>query len=125
MQGVCSGPHASIADAAFLFRILCAWLRCQVKANLVVLNLSQHTDSSDLLGGFRPVEARHSLVPLLPAFYDLVQQTWPRGRNDDYLSRVMKAAQRSKWAVVSKAVGAAVAKVGLSGCGLPALGGCT
>ena len=85
-----------------------------MQAKLVVLNLSQHTDSSDLLGGFRPVEARHSLAPLLPAFYSLVQGTWPRGRNDDYLSRVMKAAQRSKWNVVSKAVTAAVEKVGSS-----------
>lgn len=77
----------------------------------MVLNLSQHTDSSDLLGGFRPVEARHSLAPLLPSFYTLVQRTWPRGRNDDYLSRVMKAAQRGKWSVVSKAVGTAAEKV--------------
>jgi midasin (ATPase involved in ribosome maturation) len=38
----------------------------------VVLNLSQQTDSSDLLGGFRPVEARDALAPLLPAFSDLV-----------------------------------------------------
>lgn len=44
----------------------------QAGANLVVLNLSQQTDSSDLLGGFRPVEARDALGPLLPAFSDLV-----------------------------------------------------
>ena len=44
----------------------------QVGARLVVLNLSQQTDSSDLLGGFRPVEARDALAPLLPAFSDLV-----------------------------------------------------
>ena len=44
----------------------------QAGANLVVLNLSQQTDSSDLLGGFRPVEARDALAPLLPAFSDLV-----------------------------------------------------
>ena len=94
-------PHINIFQCT-------AW---QVNAKLVVLNLSQHTDSSDLLGGFRPVEARHSVAPLLPAFYSLVQRTWPRGRNDDYLSRVMKSAQRNKWNVVTKAVAAAVDKV--------------
>ena len=77
----------------------------------MVLNLSQHTDSSDLLGGFRPVDARHSVTPLLPGFYALVQRTWPRGRNNEYLSRVMKAAHRGRWNVVSKALGAAVIKV--------------
>jgi midasin (ATPase involved in ribosome maturation) len=47
----------------------------QAGANLVVLNLSQQTDSSDLLGGFRPVEARDALAPLLPAFSDLVSSS--------------------------------------------------
>ena len=34
-------------------------------APLTVLNLSQQTDSSDLLGGFRPVQPRDALLPLL------------------------------------------------------------
>lgn len=59
--------HAEIVMMAF-----------QAGAHLVVLNLSQQTDSSDLLGGFRPVEARDALAPLLPAFNDLVR--WD-GRN--------------------------------------------
>ncbi len=37
----------------------------QAGAKLVVLNLSQQTDSSDLLGGFRPVQPRDALLPLL------------------------------------------------------------
>lgn len=40
----------------------------QVDSNLVVLNLSQQTDSADLLGGFQPVEPRHALLPLLEHF---------------------------------------------------------
>ncbi len=40
----------------------------QVGTNLVVLNLSQQTDSADLLGGFQPVEPRHALLPLLDRF---------------------------------------------------------
>ena len=40
----------------------------QVGARLVALNLSQQTDSSDFVGGFRPVEARTALLPLLDAF---------------------------------------------------------
>lgn len=42
-------------------------------AKLVVLNLSQQTDSSDLLGGFRPVQPAEAVLPLLDRFADLVR----------------------------------------------------
>lgn len=45
----------------------------QVGAKLVVLNLSQQTDSSDLLGGFRPVQPAEAVLPLLDRFADLVR----------------------------------------------------
>lgn len=35
---------------------------------MVVLNLSQQTDSADFLGGFQPVEPHHALLPLLDRF---------------------------------------------------------
>ncbi len=40
----------------------------QAGTRLVVLNLSQQTDSADFLGGFRPMEPREALLPLLNAF---------------------------------------------------------
>ncbi len=40
----------------------------------MVLNLSQQTDSSDLLGGFRPVQPAEAVLPLLDRFADLVRQ---------------------------------------------------
>lgn len=40
----------------------------QVGVTLVVLNLSQQTDSADLLGGFQPVDPSHALLPLLEHF---------------------------------------------------------
>ena len=43
-------------------------LLLQVGAKLVVLNLSQQTDSGDLLGGFQPVDPSHALLPLLEHF---------------------------------------------------------
>jgi hypothetical protein len=44
----------------------------------VAFNLSQQTDSSDLLGGFKPVGAQESLLPLLAPFQELVRRTWAR-----------------------------------------------
>jgi hypothetical protein len=47
-------------------------------APLLVFNLSQQTDAADLLGGFRPVEPRDALAPLLPTFSALIRRTWTR-----------------------------------------------
>lgn len=43
---------------------------------LVSFNMSAQTDSADLLGGFKPVEARDALLPLLAPFLDLMRRTW-------------------------------------------------
>jgi midasin len=82
-----------------------------VGARLVVLNLSQQTDSSDLLGGFRPVEARAALAPLLAQFQELVADTWTRGRNAEFLARVARVAERRKWPQLLAAFRSALRKV--------------
>jgi len=82
----------------------------QVGAKLVVLNLSQQTDSSDLVGGFKPVEPRDALLPLLDTFQRLVRLTWSKGNNEDFLGRVTKYAQRQKWSSLLKAFQTAVQK---------------
>ena len=86
----------------------------QVGAKLVVLNLSQQTDSSDLVGGFKPVEPRDALLPLLDTFQRLVRLTWSKGNNEDFLGRVTKYAQRQKWSSLLKAFQTAVQKAGSS-----------
>ncbi|GFR41368.1 hypothetical protein Agub_g2051, partial [Astrephomene gubernaculifera] len=82
-----------------------------VGANLVSFNLSQQTDSSDLLGGFKPVEPRDALAPLLPTFTSLIRRTWTRGNNDEYLSRVAKLAERRKWSQLLAAFRGALSKL--------------
>ena len=77
----------------------------------MVLNLSQQTDSSDLLGGFRPVEARAALAPLLARFQELVADTWTRGRNAEFLARVARVAERRKWPQLLAAFRSALRKV--------------
>ena len=51
----------------------------------------------------------------LPCSQDLVRRTWARGRNDEFLARALKYAQRRKWPALLKAFHAAVAKVGSPG----------
>jgi midasin len=85
----------------------------QVGAKLVVVNLSQQTDSSDLIGGFRPLQPADPVVALLPGFIDLVRRTWQRGNNDEFLDRVVKMATKRRWQQLVKAYRTAVQKTGL------------
>ncbi|KAG1662050.1 hypothetical protein FOA52_005297, partial [Chlamydomonas sp. UWO 241] len=80
-------------------------------ATLVAFNLSQQTDSSDLLGGFKPVDARDALLPLLQPFNALVRKTYSRGNNDEFLGRCAKLAERRKWGQLLQAFKAGLAKV--------------
>ena len=38
-------------------------------------------------------------------------RTWPRGRNADYVGRVLKSAQEGQWALVVRAIRAAADRV--------------
>lgn len=81
-----------------------------VQSKLVVINVSQQTDSSDLIGGFKPLQPSEGLRSILPEFINLVRRTWTRGNNEEFISRVVKLAQRQRWEHLRKAFQAAVAK---------------
>jgi midasin len=49
-----------------------------VGAKLMAFNMSQQTDSSDLLGGYKPVGVGEALLPLLEPFGELLRRTWRR-----------------------------------------------
>lgn len=68
VQPLLTGSQPSILPVAYP----------QVGAKLVAFNLSQQTDSSDLLGGFKPVDVRDALLPLLAPFLALVQRTFSK-----------------------------------------------
>ena len=95
-------------------------IAARVQAKLVVVNLSQQTDSSDLIGGFRPLQPADAVVALLAGFVDLVRRTWQRGNNDEYLDRVVKLATKRKWRLLIKAFRSAVQKIGLEATGAAA-----
>lgn len=84
----------------------------QVGAKLVVLNLSQQTDSSDLLGGFRPVQPHDALRPLLGQIQTLFQRTWKQGAtNRAWLDAVTRLANRRDWPRLIQAFRDAIKKV--------------
>lgn len=79
----------------------------QVGATLRVLNLSQQSDSSDLMGGFRPIDPATTVLPLLDPLPGLLQATWPKGDHGPFLQRLQQYAARGKWAALLTALAAA------------------
>lgn len=71
-----------------------AW---QLGVSLTVLNMSQQTDSTDFLGGFKPVEAQGVCIPLFETFNVLFRDTFPKKKNAQLLEHVQQFAEKRKW----------------------------
>jgi len=64
---------------------------------LISLNLSHQTESSDLLGGFKPVDARIPASALQERFLELFGGTFSRRKNAKFEESVRKAVGEGKW----------------------------
>ncbi|KAI0087051.1 hypothetical protein BDY19DRAFT_324469 [Irpex rosettiformis] len=64
---------------------------------LISLNLSNQSESSDIIGGFRPVDARIPAVELYERFLELFGGTFSRKKNAHFEESVRKAVQEGKW----------------------------
>ncbi|KAG0206795.1 AAA ATPase midasin [Mortierella sp. GBA30] len=86
--------------------------------NLTVINLSQQSDSSDLLGGFKPVDVKVLAVPLKNMFDELFSRTFSRKKNQQFINLVDKYYVHNKWDALiktwSKAVEMAESKLDTS-----------
>ncbi|KAI2639493.1 midasin [Hypomontagnella submonticulosa] len=70
---------------------------------LVAVNLSQQSEVGDLLGGFKPVNARSLAVPLKEEFEDLFASTGISvSKNQKYLEQIGKCTAKGQWTRVSK-----------------------
>lgn len=81
-----------------------------VDKKFAVVNLSQQSDSSDLIGGFRPKSPGQDVIDMLPTFLCLVKKTWTKGNNEEFLSRVVRLGKKKKWTQLLKAYKAAANK---------------
>ncbi|KAL9038250.1 MAG: hypothetical protein Q9214_005357, partial [Letrouitia sp. 1 TL-2023] len=70
---------------------------------LVVVNLSQQSEVSDLLGGFKPVNPRNLAVTIKDDFDDLFERTFPPSKtNSAYIERAGKAVAKRRWSTATK-----------------------
>ncbi|UZJ54484.1 hypothetical protein CBS101457_003804 [Exobasidium rhododendri] len=68
-----------------------------VRKPLVALNLSQQTETSDLLGGFKPLDPKLPAMELHNQWVNLFQQTFSSRRNGAFLKAERKALQAENW----------------------------
>ncbi|KAI1304313.1 hypothetical protein F5Y03DRAFT_175160 [Xylaria venustula] len=70
---------------------------------LVAINLSQQSEVGDIIGGFKPINARSLAVPLKEEFEDLFASTGISAtKNQKYLEQIGKCTAKGQWSRVSK-----------------------
>ncbi|THH06083.1 hypothetical protein EW145_g4329 [Phellinidium pouzarii] len=69
---------------------------------LISLNMSNQSESSDLVGGFRPVSARVPALELQQCFTDLFQKTFSSKKNEVFHRSLRKAVADGKWKTAVK-----------------------
>lgn len=72
-------------------------LAALLNRRLTVVNLSQQSETTDLLGGFKPVNIRSIAIPLIEEFNSLFESTFSVKKNQKFLSSVSKSAAASNW----------------------------
>jgi midasin len=69
----------------------------QLGRRLVPFNLSQQSESSDLIGGFKPVNMRALIMPLKDEFEELFQHTFSQEGSRPFSEKLAKLFARGKW----------------------------
>lgn len=73
------------------------YLADQVGRKLVAFNLSQQSESGDLLGGFKPVNVRSLVIPLKDEFDEIFDTTFSRKKNLRFLEMLGKRIAKGEW----------------------------
>ena len=72
-----------------------------MEQNLTVVNLSQQSETGDLLGGYKPLNMRALAVPMKEEFEELLgQSTSVSEKNRSYLEKLGRLITRGRWSQV-------------------------
>lgn len=70
--------------------------------SLTVINVSQQTESGDLLGGYKPVNCKTVAIPILETFEGLFAITFSLKKNERFYKILHKCFNKSQWKNVVK-----------------------
>ena len=79
-----------------------------LRHHLTAINLSQQSESDDLLVGFKPVNARTFMTPLKDAFDALYQDKLDNAKNTDFAKALRQNIANGQWERVLKLWGVAI-----------------
>ncbi|XP_065904261.1 midasin-like isoform X2 [Dysidea avara] len=82
---------------------------------LIVVNMSQQSDSTDLLGGFKPVEMSTLVFPVKERFEGLFRKTFSAKKNQEFLIHLQEVYAKHQWKAFFKIV-IQLTKSGLKKC---------
>lgn len=73
------------------------YLAEQLGRKLVAFNLSQQSESGDLLGGYKPVNVRSLVIPMKDEFDTLFDATFSRKKNQRFIEMLGKRVAKGNW----------------------------
>lgn len=76
------------------------YLSYQTNHKLVVINMNNQSDVSDLIGGFKPVDFAFVLAPLRSEFEYLFKQTFNASKNEKFLTNVSVCFNQGDFSVL-------------------------
>ena len=66
--------------------------------------MSLQTDSSDLLGGYRPLELKQLARPIYLKFVELFVSQFSKSKNEQFLEYINAAYEKQHWKKFSQAI---------------------
>ncbi|KAL8046294.1 hypothetical protein ABFX02_08G168300 [Erythranthe guttata] len=86
-------------------------LATRLGQKLTVMNLSQQSDVADLLGGFKPMDARPICLPLYQEFDNLFTNSFPSRANEGFIIHMREWLQKKKWNMLLNGFAEGVKKI--------------
>lgn len=93
----CSEPCLLVGETGVGKTTLVQHIANLVSQKLTVVNLSQQSEVSDLLGGLKPVTTRSIILPLVETFHSLFDDTFSSRRNEKFQIAITKAVTKQNW----------------------------
>lgn len=78
------------------------YLAYQTNHNLVVVNMNNQSDVSDLIGGYKPVDMQFIITPVRNEFENLFAKTFDVLKNEKFLSHIASCVNRSDFSILIK-----------------------
>lgn len=93
----CSEPCLLVGETGVGKTTLVQYVANLVSQKLTVVNMSQQSEASDLLGGLKPVTTRSLILPLVEKFDTLFDDTFSTKRNEKFQIAIAKAVAKQNW----------------------------